>query len=230
MAVAARVVTDADQGRLAIRVPAAEPTASRTGTFAVEDLEQQLGLVHVPDRPDGPLQLVVSLHGAGGSAQQALDLLLPYADEHRLLLVAPQSVRTTWDVITGGYGPDVRRISRLVDGVLAGYAVDAVALAGFSDGASYALSLGVANGDVVDAVLAFSPGFMAPLVQHGMPRIFVSHGRNDRVLPVERCSRRLVPQLEQAGYDVVYEEFGGGHVVPGHIVEQAVAWLRAREG
>ena len=34
------------------------------------------------------------------------------------------------------------------------------------------------------------------------------------MLPIERCSRRLVPRLEANGYDVTYVEFAGGHEVP----------------
>jgi hypothetical protein len=46
------------------------------------------------------------------------------------------------------------------------------------------LSLGIANGDLFDAVVAFSPGFAASMVQHGIPRLFISHGINDEVLPI----------------------------------------------
>jgi predicted esterase len=86
------------------------------------------------------------------------------------------------------------------------YAIDParVAIGGFSDGASYALSLGLTNGDLFSHVLAFSPGFMAPAGQEGSPRIFVSHGTRDAVLPIDRCSRRIVPTLRRAGYDVAY--------------------------
>jgi len=51
-----------------------------------------------------------------------------------------------------------------------------VAIQGFSDGASYALSLGLTNGDLFTHVIAFSPGFAAPAEQRGRPRIYVSHG------------------------------------------------------
>ncbi|MDP9444002.1 MAG: hypothetical protein M3P83_06510 [Actinomycetota bacterium] len=107
----------------------------------------------------------------------------------------------------------------------AAHPVGTIAVGGFSDGASYALSLGIGNGDVFDAVVAFSPGFAAPLVRHGRPRVFVSHGRRDPVLPIERCSRRLVPQLRSSGYDVTYREFDDGHVVPDHVVAEAAGWL-----
>jgi phospholipase/carboxylesterase len=89
-----------------------------------------------------------------------------------------------------------------------------VALGGFSDGASYALSLGLTNGDLFTHLIAFSPGFMAPGGEVGRPRCYVAHGTRDAVLPIDRCSRRLVPVLERAGYAVRYHEFDGPHTVP----------------
>ena len=112
-----------------------------------------------------------------------------------------------------------------------GYAVDPgrVAVGGFSDGASYALSLGITNGDLFGHILAFSPGFTAPAAQVSSPRIFVSHGTRDEVLPIDRCSRRIVPQLERAGYEVQYREFEGGHVVPPEIRSEATDWFSAEQ-
>jgi len=175
-------------------------------------------------------RLVVVLHGAGGTPADALALLRPAADAACLLLLAPASTGRTWDVLLGGYGPDLRRIDAAVTAVSARWRVrpDRYVLAGFSDGASYALSLGVANGDLVDAVVAFSPGFLAAGPRTGRVPVFVSHGTADAVLPVERCSRRLVPRLRSAGHDVTYEEFRGGHEVPAAIRDKAVAWLTAR--
>jgi phospholipase/carboxylesterase len=43
------------------------------------------------------------------------------------------------------------------------------------------------------------------------------------VLPIESCSRRIVPRLQGAGYDVDYREFPEGHIVPQAIVEAAIA-------
>ncbi|MET8908142.1 phospholipase [Micromonospora sp. NPDC004551] len=182
-------------------------------------------LRHVPAGGSGPYRIVVLLHGAGGSARQGLDLLQPLADAHRLLLLAPQALASTWDLIAEGYGPDVARIDALLAATLRAYPVAGLTLGGFSDGASYALSLGLTNGDLIDAVLAFSPGFAAPLVTHGRPRVFVSHGTDDRVLPIDVCSRRLVPRLHTLGYAAEYAEFTGGHEVPAEIRRRAVDWL-----
>jgi predicted esterase len=185
--------------------------------------------LYVPDSLDeGPAWLVVSLHGAGSSAERGLALLASHAERHRLLVVAPKSVGRTWDVIRGGYGPDVLNIDRLLRRVTRRYPVSGLSVAGFSDGASYALSIGLSNGAVFDSVVAFSPGFEAVQVPQGRPQVFVSHGVHDGVLPIDECSRRIVPQLEDGGYDVTYTEFDGGHRVPWAVAGRAAEWLRGR--
>jgi predicted esterase len=149
------------------------------------------------------------------------------ADEFGLILLAPDSRLRTWDVLTGGYGPDIAVIDRALTDTFARYAIDSARIAaeGFSDGASYALSIGIANGDLFTHILAFSPGFIAPPGQEGTPRIFVSHGRQDQVLPINHCSRLFVPQLRRAGYDVTYEEFDGPHRTPPEIARMGVEWF-----
>ena len=151
------------------------------------------------------------------------------ADEAGLILLSPASREYTWDLAVGRYGPNVAGIDRVMEQTFACYAVDParVAIGGYSDGASYALSLGLANGDLFRRVLAFSPGFAAPPATMGRPALYVSHGTADEVLPIDRCSRRLVPRLQRAGYAVRYEEFEGGHVVPAGAVADALALLRA---
>jgi phospholipase/carboxylesterase len=174
-----------------------------------------------------PAALVLSLHGAGGNAHHGLHLLQNFAEERGFLLLAVDSRGSTWDVIRGSYGPDVEFINRVLERVFSLYAVDEkrVAIGGFSDGASYALSLGISNGDLFRHIIALSPGFAAPFAQEGQPRIFVSHGTHDRVLDIDRCSRRVVPQLKRAGYDVLYREFDGPHTVPLDIAREAMDWF-----
>jgi phospholipase/carboxylesterase len=184
-------------------------------------------LVPAGYRVDQPAPFVLSLHGAGGDATSGLYPLRDLADEAGLILLSPASRQSTWDVIRGGYGPDVAFIDRALAAAFARCAVDPelLAVAGFSDGASYALSLGITNGDVFGHVMAFSPGFMAPADQRGEPRIFISHGMKDQVLAIDRTSRRITPQLARAGYDVQYYEFDGPHTVPSEIARQALDWF-----
>jgi predicted esterase len=169
------------------------------------------------------------LHGAGEDARDGLALLRKQADGAGLILLALSSRGPTWDMILGRgrFGHDVAAIDGALEQAFSSYAVDPgrVAVGGYSDGASYALSLGISNGDLFGHVLAFSPGFMAPAGRVGSPRIFVSHGTRDGWLPIDRTSRRLVPELRGAGYEVLYREFDGPHVVPPEIAQEAVDWF-----
>lgn len=218
----------AADGRLLAR-PAQRGTQAAAGLHRLGIVAQRDAFVYVPPtyQADRPAPLVLVLHGAGGDAQRSLGYLQSLADEHTLLLLSPASRGRTWDIILGSYGPDVALIDRALSQVFSHYTVDPqhLAIGGFSDGASYALSVGLTNGDLWTHVLAFSPGFVAPAAQQGMPRVFISHGTQDSVLPIERCSRRIVPQLQQAGYDVEYREFNGPHTVPPEIARAAVAWF-----
>jgi len=190
-------------------------------------------LLYVPPtyRADQPAPLMVMLHGAGGTADGGLAPVLPLADAAGLVVLAPASRGRTWDVILGDYGPDVQFIDEVLAQTFRQVAVDParIAIGGFSDGASYALSLGITNGDLFSHIVAFAPGFMVPAAQQGAPPVFITHGTRDAVLPIERCSRRIVPQLEQAGYDVRYIEFDGGHTVPPDLARDAVAWFTTNE-
>ena len=190
-------------------------------------------LLHVPPRAAAgeSTALAVLFHGAGSSAHAALSLLLDHADEAGVMLLAPQARAATWDLIRGGFGPDVEQLDDALARVFERHPVDTerIALGGFSDGASYALSLGLGNGDLITHVLAFSPGFMAPAGERGHPRVFITHGTRDAVLPIDRCSRRIVPWLRRAGYRVTYREFDGGHALGPALAREALAWLAQTE-
>lgn len=180
--------------------------------------------------PARPAPVVLLLHGAGGHAHDGLRVLLHLAEEAGLILVAPASHAATWDIIAGRrYGPDRDLADRVLEHVFANYAVDPahVGIGGFSDGASYALSLGLANGDLFSHILAFSPGFAAPGARQGMPRVFISHGTQDHVLPIGPCSRTIAARLRAEGYDLAYREFEGEHVIPPAVAAEAVAWFSA---
>jgi phospholipase/carboxylesterase len=181
-------------------------------------------LLAVPPGDAGPRPLLVFLHGAGGTAQQGMATVGDHAAGRGVLLLAPTSLASTWDLIAGGLGRDVAVLDAALAEVAERAAVSRTAVAGFSDGASYALWLGLANGDLFDAVLAFSPGFVAAPGRVGRPRIWIAHGSQDRVLPVDRCGRRVSGELSEAGYDVAYDEFDGGHVVTPGLVTGALRW------
>ncbi len=187
------------------------------------------GLLYVPESysPDTPAPLFIALHGAGGAA----DNWASYPDRAEargMVFLAPDSRFRTWDLLLGGFGPDVEFLDVALAHTFERTLIDPtrIALGGFSDGASYALSLGLSNGDLFSHLVAYSPGFYVPsepLV--GKPPIYVSHGTQDAVLPVAGSRDIIVPALREAGHDVTYEEFDGGHGVPAEISESALDWF-----
>jgi phospholipase/carboxylesterase len=171
-------------------------------------------------------RLIVSLHGATRNADRGIDLLRTLADQQGFLILAPASQGQTWDAIGGSYGPDPAFIDKALAKTFAMRAIDpkSIAMAGFSDGASYSLSIGLANGDLFNAVFGFSPGFIVEGARAGKPPVFISHGTVDNVLPIDQCSRRIVPQLKRDGYDVTYREFEGKHTLPPEVAAEAMEW------
>jgi phospholipase/carboxylesterase len=220
-----------DQGRIGARPTGASGSTAPIGEQRLGLRQGRDGLLYVPAkyRADKPAPLVVLLHGAGGNAWNTIGILRHLADETGTILLVPESKAATWDVIADEYGVDVELIDRALALTFSRYSVDParIAISGFSDGASYALSLGLSNGDLFRHILAFSPGFAAPAERNGMPRIFISHGDDDTVLPVDRCSRRIVAKLKASGYEYLYREFDGPHTVPQEIAREAVNWLIA---
>jgi phospholipase/carboxylesterase len=188
------------------------------------------GILYVPNGYTGTVSvpLFVALHGAGGAGTD-WGSYYARADARGMVLLAPDSRGSTWDfAATGTFGPDVAFLDRALALVFERCRVDAtrVALAGFSDGASYALCLGPSNGDLFTNLVAYSPGFIErvePIV--GRPRVFVSHGTADAVLPFATTRDHIVPTLEDAGYDVTFQEFDGGHQVPAAVSEAALDWF-----
>lgn len=198
-----------------------------------------LGLVPVDDtqlfvpsayRPDSAATLIVGLHGATQDGTFTLRILREAADAHGHLLLVPKSRGITWDMIRDDFGEDEALIDRALDWCFDRCNVDParVVIAGFSDGASAALSLGLINGDLFRRIVAFSPGFIVGSERNGKPPVFISHGTRDEILPIDRTSRLLVPFLRRSGYTVSFHEFDGPHRAPPEMVQAAMDWLATR--
>ncbi|MEP0919345.1 alpha/beta hydrolase-fold protein [Leptolyngbya sp. DQ-M1] len=220
--------SSAAAGRLRAR-PIQPKGSGSPGLHPLKLAGKRDGLLYVPTayRADSSNPLVLMLHGAGGNAENGLSIIQQWAEQLSAIVLAIDSREQTWDVILSHYGSDIAFIDQALSQTFSRYSINPnqIAIAGFSDGASYALSVGITNGDLFTDILAFSPGFITPATQVGQPRCFVSHGKGDTVLPIDRCSRRIVPRLQQAGYNVLYREFDGSHTVPSAIADEAMQWF-----
>jgi phospholipase/carboxylesterase len=189
------------------------------------------GCLYVPEKAatQTTSPLLVLFHGANGEATGVIQHFRAFADETGMMILAPESRKKTWDVVRGSFGEDLEFVDRALETIFSRYAIRTshIAVGGFSDGASYALSLGIPNGSLFSHILAFSPGFVAPFEIDSTLRIFISHGTEDRVCAIDRCSRRIVPYLQRTGFDLQYVEFTGGHGIPEVIAREAVTWFLA---
>ena len=139
-----------DTARLQAR-PTRPTRAVQPGQHSLELGSGRNGAFYVPAayRPETPAPLLVMLHGAGGGADN-MAALAALAEEVGAILLVPESRGRTWDVIRAVPAPDVASLDRALTYVFERCAVDPARLGigGFSDGASYGLSLGLTNGDL----------------------------------------------------------------------------------
>jgi phospholipase/carboxylesterase len=223
----ARGASASSDGRLTARPHASVTPAGRPDRMLGLDRTRD-AILQLPSKASAaPVPLLVLLHGAGGNGEGVLRRVGAAADEAGVAILAPDSRGSTWDAIRGGFGPDVSFFDRALARVFETVAVDPtrIAVGGFSDGASYGLALGLINGDLFRKVVAFSPGFVMDGPPHGRPAFYISHGTADRILPIDHCSRVIVPALRERGYDVTFREFDGGHEVPPGIARESMEWI-----
>ena len=222
----------AGNGRLTAR-PRDGVKTQFTGQTTLGIDRERDALLYVPQSANqSSVPLLVMLHGATQGPDDMFWYLGKTPDETGVAVLAPSSRQTTWDGIGGSFGEDVEHLNRVLDRTFETVAIDPdrLAVGGFSDGASYALSLGLINGDLFRSVAAFSPGFVVSGNPLGKPRIFISHGTHDHILPIDRCGRRVAAGLIARGYEVTFREFDGDHEIPADIAREGLAWVTGKEG
>lgn len=199
------------------------------GRHPLSIADERDSVLFVPTGLDAlaPVPLFVMFHGAGGFPEKVLPFIEEHAERDKFLILAPHSMYPTWDIVVGGSGPDLERLHQALIEVTSRYRVDSdrLAFAGFSDGASYALSIGITNGDIASHVIAFSGGFMSIFTQEGAPKVFIAHGLIDEQLPIATSGRANATKLRAAGYDVQYVEFDGLHAIQPAIVGMAIQFF-----
>lgn len=191
-------------------------------------------LAYIPASAGPAPPLLVLLHGGGRRPGWLIGQLEAAADARGIVLLAPASRGATWDVIglaraaapdpfgfsdpDGGYRftrtGDSDRVERAIAALGKSVPVERArtVLAGFSDGASFALALGMARAQPFAAVIAWSPGIPIRAAAPARGRqVLISHGRSDRVIAPEIECNAIVPLLESEGAEVSFFAFDGGH-------------------
>lgn len=190
------------------------------------------GTLYVPKsyQPGTPMPLVIMLHGFSGWGDNQRRLFA-LGEELGFMVLAPESRDITWGKEVPGFDQDVKYIGaafRHVGG-LVNIDFDRVALGGQSDGAGYALTMGLAYGDTFNHLIVFAGGgLIEPLRRRGMPKIFIAHGVKDSTMPIDVSGRKNVALLRKDGYDVTDREHEGGHGTPAEITREAMLWFLGR--
>jgi polyhydroxybutyrate depolymerase len=158
--------------------PGSGPTASGEHTLTVDGRERGY-LLHVPPDADGPLPVLLVLHGGGGNARQVAGQtgMSELADEAGFIVVYPDgSGRTTLATWNAGgccgYArrqrvDDVAFVSALLDEVLADQPADPdrVFVAGMSNGAMMSYRLACELSDRITGIAPTRP--VSVLAVHG---------------------------------------------------------------
>ena len=139
---------------------------------------------------------------------------------------------STWDGIRHVYGRDLIASDIALSQVLSMFPkIIEVAISGFSDGATYALNLGLTNPELFSCILAWSPGFIINSTNTSLndpcfilPKVFISHGIDDNVMNIQRCSHSIVKILRSRHIDVMFKEFQGEHEIPRDIAIEALQY------
>lgn len=220
----------AEDGRLTVRHQHLSASIA-PGEYVLDDNNDRRAILYVPPsyQPSTPAPFMMMLHGARGDGDRTLEQQRAVADEHGVVLLCPSTRSGTWDAIRGDFAHDLEKLDMLLMQVFERCNIDPARIAsgGFSDGASYALSLGLINGDFFTHIIAHSPGFIISEERQGKPAVYISHGRQDEVLPFDRCGARIAAQLEDEGYAPRFDIFEGGHTASPELRSAALAWLTA---
>ena len=204
-----------------------QPGAAEDLPFGVSALDKA-SFVYRPTAARGAKPgVLVLFHGAGGDARRFLELFRDEAERRNLILVSMQSLGRTWDIMSSdeilsagrarsarSSGRDAKRADAALAALFRRVAVDSdrIVAAGFSDGASYALSLALGNDQLIRGVVGLAPGFIKYPGPRGPLRIAITHGTEDPVLSFDNA-RQIASELRKRGHRVTVLPFEGGHTI-----------------
>ena len=180
--------------------------------------------------------LLVLLHGAGHEQATMVEHFEAEADKRGLVLLAPDSRGVSWDKVLAAEAPpsvdspianqqshsfsrspDADRVEQAIANLAKILPVDRAhtVLAGFSDGATFALAMGMSRDHPFAAVIAWSPGIAIRTDNPARGRkVYISHGRTDPILKFDVTKSDIVPLVKSEGGDVTFVPFDGGHDAP----------------
>ncbi len=209
------------------------------GVMAVRNERHQRGgfSVYVPEFYDATREwpLIVALHGGSGHGQDFLWTWLREARTRGAIVVAPTSRDRTWSLM-GGPDRDAQPLADLVSRVCDHWRIDRghMLITGMSDGATYSLLGGLADGMPFTHFAPIS-GVLHPdnMVNGNLARVrdrpvYLVHGTLDWMFPVE-TAHMARDTLLGAGADLVFREIEDlSHTYPRDENARILEWFDPR--
>jgi len=207
---------------LVLRVEPRRPEAGRASAderrVTISNGQTQ-GYLLLPDvvDPDRSYPLLTVLHGAGRQDEMLVRAYRDEPERRQAVFFIPRSTSATWDLIIGEDRPDLDFLEHAYAEIYRRVPVDHArqALIGYSDGASYALAIGLSNPRIFSAIMGWAAGFvvfdpagLAP--DDPKPRILLEHGSHDPIFPFEQIAVRNCAILRRLGNEVELRVDEGG--------------------
>lgn len=185
--------------------------------------------------PDRQYPLITVLHGAGRHDEMLVKAYRDEAEQRGALFLIPRSVSPTWDLIARTERVDLDFLEYAMDLIYRRYPIakDRQVLVGYSDGASYALSVGLSNPGLFDALIGWAAGFLVVDrntvdLEGAKPRIYLEYGTHDPLFSFETVALPMRQNLERGGFDVTFSvDEGGRHMPSGTFHSEALDWYFA---
>lgn len=223
---------------LALRIEHKKPEPrdepSPTGHVLVERGDSRAVLLTPSEiDPAKRYPLITVLHGAGRQDEMLVKACRDEPEKRDALFLVPRSRLPTWDLIASPERPDLDFLEYAYDLIYRRYPVDPdrQALLGYSDGASYALSVGLSNPRIFRAVMGWAAGFIAldPAFDPDAarkPAVLLEYGTHDELFPFDRVALPMRENLRKAGYTVEFRaDQGGKHWPSADFLPEALDWF-----
>ena len=199
-------------------------------------------------RQEESYPLVILLHGYGANKQDLASLspaidaegyVYAYPNAPFAVQIGPGMMGYAWGMIGGEGNPeDAKRVEDMLltffDEVMQQYRVSPgrVVLGGFSQGAGMTYRCGLSRPEVFPGLIALSGALRdvdelrGRLPTERAQSIFVAHGVDDTLAPVERA-RDTRAFLEAEGYAPWYKEYPMGHEITPDVLADLVPWVHS---
>jgi pimeloyl-ACP methyl ester carboxylesterase len=197
-------------------------------SLKMNDFSQWKMMFSIPEiKEDEQANLILALHwGVNSSSYDKFMkcLILPAFDQNKYLIVAPDAERQPWWV-----SPKKDQLIALIKGIKKHWPVNKVIVAGYSDGGTGSIQMGVIAPELFDAVIGIAGNYQ-PINKIDVPS-YVIHGVGDQLFSYQR-TKNIMEEIKKNNPDVEFitskelTHYDGCEYVP--YLKEAIKWVELK--